>query len=415
MRELVGRLEALDPDAGAALRVVTYFDQLVERRAGLENVVRGAAVLSGRPAVLVDADRGLRIRVEPDGIRRDIARPLEPEWCQLTVDAVTVCLEHPAPAGPVEAVVLERAVMAARTVLDRTRSRTKRPQRRDDELLEVLLDATAPDRDRTRAAQILGFALDGRVRVVAAVDGRLDVEAVPETAEERTAPPGNAAARAGVGPAAAPLDLPWTVEQARAAARFTAEGTATDPGPRVVHAEDLGGLLLLAQAVDGHPESIPDLLAIEKAATAAPWSSRRWTSWRGRRACARRPRHCTCTIRRCRTGWARRSDCSAGRCGTCRGSYGSTSRWCCGGSTAAGRLGDQAPRSGQGGVTRSSEGTAAATRESRPWGRQPALPAAPTAPATRRWAATARCTSSCRRSAFSAMAATEPIPAAVTT
>jgi hypothetical protein len=271
MRELVGRLEALDPDAGAALRVVTYFDQLVERRAGLENVVRGAAVLSGRPAVLVDADRGLRIRVEPDGIRRDIARPLEPEWCQLTVDAVTVCLEHPAPAGPVEAVVLERAVMAARTVLDRTRSRTRRPQRRDNELLEVLLDATAPDRDRTRAAQILGLPLDGRVRVVAAVDGRLDVEAVPETAEERTAPPGNAAARAGVGPAAAPLDLPWTVEQARAAARFTAEGTATDPGPRVVHAEDLGGLLLLAQAVDGHPESIPDLLAIEKAATAAPW------------------------------------------------------------------------------------------------------------------------------------------------
>jgi hypothetical protein len=271
MRELVGRLEALDPDAGAALRVVTYFDQLVERRAGLENVVRGAAVLSGHPAVLVDADRGVRIRVEPDGVRRDIARPLEPGWCQLAVDAVTVCLEHPAPAGAVEAVVLERAVMAARTVLDRTRSRTRRPQRRDNELLEVLLDATAPDRDRTRAAQILGLPLDGRVRVVAAVDGRLDVEAVPETAEERTAPPGNTAARAGVGPAVPPLDLPWTVEQARAAARFTAEGTATDPGPRVVHAEDLGGMLLLAQAVDGHPESIPDLLSIEKAATAAPW------------------------------------------------------------------------------------------------------------------------------------------------
>jgi hypothetical protein len=267
MRELVGRLEALDPDAGAALRVVTYFDQLVERRAGLENVVRGAAVLSGRPAVLVDADRALRIRVEPDGVRRDNDRPLDPEWCQLTVDAVTVCLEHPAPAGPVEAVVLERAVMAARTVLDRTRSRTRRSPRRDDELLEVLLDATAPDRDRTRAAQILGLSLDGRVRVVASVDGRLDVETVPETAGA----PAGTTARAGVGPAVAPLDLPWTVEQARAAARFTAEGTATDPGPRVVHAEDLGGLLLLARAVDGHPESVPDLLAVEKAAATAPW------------------------------------------------------------------------------------------------------------------------------------------------
>jgi sugar diacid utilization regulator len=167
----------------------------------------------------------------------------------------------------VEAVVLERAVMAARTVLDRTRSRTGRPHRRDDELLEVLLDATAPDRDRMRAAQILGLPLDGRARVVASVDGRLDVEAVPETA----APGHDSTARAGIGPAVPPMDLPWTVEQARAAVRFTAEGTAIDPGPRVVHAEDLGGLLLLAHAIDGHPESIPDLLAIEKAVTAAPW------------------------------------------------------------------------------------------------------------------------------------------------
>ena len=270
MRELVGRLEALDPDAGAALRVVTYFDQLVERRAGLENVVRGAAVLSGHPAVLVDADRGVRIRVEPDGVRRDIARPLEAGWCQLTVDAVTVCLEHLAPAGPVEAVVLERAVMAARTVLDRTRSRTRGSRRRrDDELVEVLLDVAAPDRDRSRAAQNLGLPPDGRARVVATIGGRLDVEAVPENAEERAAP--SAGARAGVGPAVPPLELPWTVEQARTAARFTAEGTTADPGPRVVHAEELGGLLLLAQAVDGPPESIPDLVALEKAATAAPW------------------------------------------------------------------------------------------------------------------------------------------------
>jgi hypothetical protein len=176
---------------------------------------------------------------------------VEPDWCQL---------EHPAPAGPVEAVVLERAVMAARTVLDRIRSRTRRPPRRDDELPEVLLDATAPDRDRTGAAQIFGLPLDARARVVASPDGRLDVEAVPDPAG---APAGSA--RAGIGPSVPPLDLPWTVEQARAAARFTAEGTAADPG-----AEDLGGLLLLAPAVDGHPESVPDLQALEKAVAAAP-------------------------------------------------------------------------------------------------------------------------------------------------
>lgn len=44
MRDLVGRLSALDPDAGAAVQVIAYFDCLVETRAGLEAIVRGATV-----------------------------------------------------------------------------------------------------------------------------------------------------------------------------------------------------------------------------------------------------------------------------------------------------------------------------------------------------------------------------------
>ncbi len=35
-----------EPDAGAALRVIAYFDSLVEARAGLQSIVRGAAVLA---------------------------------------------------------------------------------------------------------------------------------------------------------------------------------------------------------------------------------------------------------------------------------------------------------------------------------------------------------------------------------
>lgn len=41
MKELAGRLTALDPDAGAAVRVIAYFDRLSEARAGLEALVRG--------------------------------------------------------------------------------------------------------------------------------------------------------------------------------------------------------------------------------------------------------------------------------------------------------------------------------------------------------------------------------------
>lgn len=42
-------------------------------------------------------------------------------------------------------------------------------------------------------------------------------------------------------------------------------------GRRVVHAEQLGGLILLAAAVGPGPEPDPDVRALEHAATAAPW------------------------------------------------------------------------------------------------------------------------------------------------
>lgn len=78
MKELAGRLTALDPDAGAAVRVIAYFDRLTEGRAGVEALVRGAAVLAGVPARLVDAGRGVRIRIEADGVRRDSGPPPDP-------------------------------------------------------------------------------------------------------------------------------------------------------------------------------------------------------------------------------------------------------------------------------------------------------------------------------------------------
>ncbi|WP_149261547.1 helix-turn-helix domain-containing protein [Actinomadura sp. K4S16] len=263
MRELVGRLEALDPDAGAALRVITFFDQLIERRAGLENVVRGAAVLSGHPAVLVDTDRGVRIRVTPDGTRTELA-PSEPQagWCRLTVDShITVWLEHPGPPGPVEAMVMERAAMSARTILDRTRGRARPQPRHDAELVEVLLDAAASVEDRSHAAKRLRLKPSELARVVAEFDGPLHVGTTSPESDSR----------AGVGPAVPLLELPKTVAAARAAAQFTAQGTPTDPGPRIVYAEDLGGLILLAAAADAPPDTVPDIAAVERAAATAPW------------------------------------------------------------------------------------------------------------------------------------------------
>ncbi|MFI7498451.1 helix-turn-helix domain-containing protein [Streptomyces sp. NPDC049687] len=266
MKELAGRLTALDPDAGAAVQVIAYFDRLAEARAGVEALVRGAAVLAGVPARLVDADRRVRVRVEADGARRDSDLPPDPGWpsAALTPGGAPALWLERADAAPsvVDAVILERAAGAARLVLDRTRGRAPLD---DPALVETLLDATAAEPARLHAARRLGLDPLAPARAVATPGGRPRV--VPS---ERPAP-GAPGVRTGVGPAVAVLDLPRSWDAARTALRFTAEGTAQDPGPRVVYADELGGIALLAELVVPGAEPPPDVTAVEAAAADAPW------------------------------------------------------------------------------------------------------------------------------------------------
>ncbi|QOV40447.1 helix-turn-helix domain-containing protein [Streptomyces ferrugineus] len=266
MKELAGRLTALDPDAGAAVRVIAYFDRLAESRAGLEALVRGAAVLAGVPARLMDADRRVHVRVETDGTRRESDLPPDPAWpsAPLTPDgAPALWLERDGQAEPsvVDAVILERAAGVIRLVLDRTRGRAPAD---DPALVETVLDGTAPEAARLHAARGLGLDLAAPARVLAPLDGRPRIVPAHLDAE----PP---VGRVGVGPAVAVLDLPRSWSEARVALRFTAEGTAQDPGPGVVHADELGGIALLAGLVAPGAEPPPDVQALESAAAAAPW------------------------------------------------------------------------------------------------------------------------------------------------
>ncbi|WP_416982115.1 helix-turn-helix domain-containing protein [Streptomyces sp. T028] len=266
MKELAGRLTAVDPDAGAAVRVIAYFDRLAEARAGVEALVRGAAVLAGVPARLVDADRRVRVRVEADGTRRDSDLPPDPRWpsAPLTPDGPPALWLERAGAAPsvVEAVILERAAGVARLVLDRTRGRAPLD---DPALVETLLDGTAGEPARLHAARRLGLDPLATARAVATPGGRPRVvpaqSPVPEASEPRT----------GVGPAVPVLDLPRSWAAARTALRFTAEGTGQDPGPRVVYADELGGIALLADVVLPGAEPPPDVQALEAAAADAPW------------------------------------------------------------------------------------------------------------------------------------------------
>jgi hypothetical protein len=284
MKDLVGRLSALDPDAGAAIRAITYFDRLAESRAGLEAIVRGAAVLAGCPARLVDDGRRVRVRVLADGRRDDSATPPDPDWPCVPLTGVPapgrqaqetarLWLECRGPLGPVGAVVLERAATAARDVLDRTRGRAPaRSPREDPALTELLLDAAAPPEPRLRAARRLGLD-GGPVRAIALPDSAAHLEAVtrPVRAAARDTSWEAAGVRAGVGPAVTVLELPQSWRLARVALRLSAEGTDLDPGSRVVYAKELGGLVVLASAVGPGTEAVPDVAALERAGAAAPW------------------------------------------------------------------------------------------------------------------------------------------------
>ncbi|WP_199844814.1 helix-turn-helix domain-containing protein, partial [Streptomyces scabiei] len=80
-------------------------------------------------------------------------------------------------------------------------------------------------------------------------------------------PPG----RVGVGPAVPLLELPDSWAAARTALRFTADGTPHDPGPRVVYADELGGIGLLAELVVPGADPPPDVRALDAAVADAPW------------------------------------------------------------------------------------------------------------------------------------------------
>ncbi|HEY5881430.1 MAG TPA: hypothetical protein VIU11_21150 [Nakamurella sp.] len=222
MRDLTVRLDALDPEAGAALRVIAYFDDLVANEAGLQAIVRGAAVLAACPAALVDPSHHVRVRVGADGAA-GTPGPRDPSWPGVAVGTGNgeLWLERQGAGHPIDAMVLERAAAAVGSVVQRTRHRTD-GHAQDQACVEILLDPGSSPTERMTAARRLQLPSTGRVRAVAVDRGRVLI--VPA---DRPEPP---VGRAGLGPAAGLDDLPQSAVAARLAWRLTAEGQRRIPG-----------------------------------------------------------------------------------------------------------------------------------------------------------------------------------------
>ncbi|MBG0826622.1 helix-turn-helix domain-containing protein [Planomonospora sp. ID67723] len=276
MEALAERLSHLDSQAGGVIRVVMFYDTLMRRRVDLPALARASAGLAECVAGIRLHGTGRSIRFSPDG--RQTSAPPSPasSTAPITLDEEeigTVWLERPGPPSPLDEVLLDRLAIAAGAVVERYGP--ARTTMADPALIELVISSDSDEAARARALQLLGFAADLPVRVVA-VRSRLPldqigglvcparlVKAAPiadagvilaTTVDPARFPAG---VRAGIGAADSP-DRSW--REARTALRFTT------PRQPVVHYDSLGAIALLAQIPQDAARDNTDVAAITRMA-----------------------------------------------------------------------------------------------------------------------------------------------------
>ncbi|MGI5126381.1 PucR family transcriptional regulator [Pseudonocardia sp. CA-107938] len=269
MKGLLLRLSALDVGAETAVRVIAYFDNLIEFRAGPAELVRATAALAECPAGMERPGTPL-LRFAPDGT--PVTGPAEPAGALDLTGGGRVWLERPGGPGPFDDLVLERFAIAARLLGGPAAHLA------DPALVELVLSEREASEDRVRALRLLGVdpAAPLRVLAVAAPEPRAAaVELLGRAAPLRVAVidglaaalvsasgPGElhpaAGVRVGIGGATAggTAHRSWT--QARHAVRFAVAG-----GPDAVAAYDaLGVVALLAELPRERLLAQPDVVAL---------------------------------------------------------------------------------------------------------------------------------------------------------
>ncbi|QYH36475.1 helix-turn-helix domain-containing protein [Salinibacterium sp. M195] len=253
MQELAGRLKALDPEASETLRVISYFDALTAGHASAEVLLRGASMLAGCPAGITSPALGLR--VDERGRRSADSRAPESWPARAVTGGGTVWLERDGNAHANDDMILERVALALGILFERTG-----PTESVHNPVEPLLDPAETIEHRQAAAQTLHLVSTTRYRVIAQPASTTNAAAGPSAVISTVAGAVRAeivlstdavvAPRAGIGIAASPADLVRSWLSALTALRLT-----SDHEP-VLHGDDLGSLLLLAEiSPAGAPEN----------------------------------------------------------------------------------------------------------------------------------------------------------------
>ncbi|RKS75534.1 PucR-like helix-turn-helix protein [Motilibacter peucedani] len=164
----------MDPDAEASLRVIEYFDRLVNNGVSLEALTRAAAALACCTAGLRDAASGQIIRFDDKG---GSAPPLElPVAIEAPVVVGEVTVGHVwlerQQVQPLDEILVERMAVTAAA---RWRPLTSTAGSTDVALVGLLIAADTDEDERARALRLLRLspARSLRVAAVSASDGEL--------------------------------------------------------------------------------------------------------------------------------------------------------------------------------------------------------------------------------------------------
>jgi hypothetical protein len=264
MQGLVWRLKALDPEASEGLKVIAYFDALVDGHASAHVLLTGAAVLSGCPAGY--AADGNTLRVDASGTKTAPGAP--GAWPGHDFgDGGRVWIERSGPAFANDEMILERVAIALGISFDRTS-----PVAATRRAVATVIDGTAPLDRRMDAAALLHLDRDTAYRVVAVPAATVlpGPSAViytgvgPVRAAVHRPADARPESRSGIGLATLPgaLDRSWA--SALLALRLTGP-----QNPRQL-ADDLGSLLVFAELADSSTHETPDLTALKRLLHAQP-------------------------------------------------------------------------------------------------------------------------------------------------
>lgn len=172
MRTFLLHVAKSDELAESGMKVIAYFDALVEHRATLEACVRAAAALSQCVAGLRDNNSPVSVRFNRRGVTID--GPSAPTTSRAVRigdrDVGEVWLEREEGPALLDELIVERMALAA-GVLWRA---SPRPGRNTARLIELLVSTDATPEERIDALELLGLAPDQPLDIAAVASDEPD-------------------------------------------------------------------------------------------------------------------------------------------------------------------------------------------------------------------------------------------------